>query len=75
MTDPDTVERHEHVDIGFSITIKSKRGTGTRDQDEVKLSVDMEDRPTTEQLENLAGQVENVMNRRRSHDPDGDSDD
>lgn len=72
MTEPDTVERHEHVDIGFSIAIKSKRGTGTRDQDEVKMTVEMEDRPTSEQLKNLSKHVESVMDARRSHDPDGD---
>jgi hypothetical protein len=73
-SEPDVIERHEHVDIGFSCTIKSKRGTGTRDQDEVKMTVEMEDRPTPEQLENFAKHVENVMSMRRSDQPDGDTD-
>jgi hypothetical protein len=72
--EPDTVERHEHVDIGFSCTIKSKRGTGTRDQDEVKMSIEMEERPSQEQLENFTRHVENVMGMRRSDQPDGEGD-
>jgi len=71
MTDePDIIERHEHVDIGFSCTIKSKRGTGTRDQDEVKMSIEMEERPNTDQLENFAKHVGNVMSIRRADQPD-----
>ena len=76
MTDePDTIERHEHVDIGFSCTIKSKRGTGTRDQDEVKMSIEMEDRPSPDQLENFAKHVTNVMALRRNDQPDEESTD
>jgi hypothetical protein len=74
MSDPDTVERHEHVDIGFSCTIKSKRGTGTRDQDEVKMSIEMEERPTQDQLENFTRHVENVMAMRRADQPDTEAD-
>jgi hypothetical protein len=76
MTDsePDVIERHEHVDIGFSCTIKSKRGTGTRDQDEVKMSIEMEERPSQDQLENFAKHVTNVMSIRRSDQPDEEND-
>jgi hypothetical protein len=63
------------VDIGFSCTIKSKRGTGTRDQDEVKMSIETEERPTTDQLENFTKHVEHVMALRRADQPDAEEND
>ena len=38
MTDNhDDIETHEQIHSGVSITAKLKRGSGTRDQDEIKL--------------------------------------
>jgi hypothetical protein len=73
-SDYDTTEKIVQTEVGFSMRVKSKRGTGTRDQDEVTMSVDMEERPTTEQVTNLARHVQAVMDERRAHQPDGDGD-
>jgi len=70
MSDPDEVKHVEHVDRGFELTVKSKRGTGTRDQDEVTISIKQADRPSSNQVENLTKHVEHVMDIRRSHQPD-----
>ncbi|WP_435349018.1 DUF7389 domain-containing protein [Haloarchaeobius sp. HRN-SO-5] len=66
----DTTEKVERTDVGFRLTVESKRGTGTRDQDKVKAELRQEQVPTTEEVENLTRHVEHLMNMRRAHQPD-----
>jgi hypothetical protein len=71
MTEPDTTEKVETTETGYRMTIKSKRGTGTRDQDEVSITA------KTETLEKLQEQrtvirtaVITEMKQQRMHKPD-----
>ena len=69
--DFDTTEKVERTDTGYRLTVDSCRGTGTRDQDTVKLEA------RTETLEELIMErnvvveaVESIMEERRAHQPD-----
>ena len=71
MTEPDTTEKVERTDTGYRLTIESTRGTGTRDQDKVKIEARTE---TWEKLNAdrtaIRTAVEVEMNQRRMHKPD-----
>jgi len=71
MTEPDTTEKVERTDTGYRLTIESTRGTGTRDQDKVKIEARTE---TWEKLNAdrtaIRTAVETEMNQRRLHKPD-----
>lgn len=53
--DPDTVE---NVASGVSITTKLKRGSGTRDQDEIKIKA--KGKTAEEAIENMEAVVEHA---------------
>ncbi len=36
---PSSTEFVKHTDVGVSLTVKFKRGTGTRDEDQIKAKV------------------------------------
>lgn len=74
MTDYDTTRKVEETEIGYRTTIKSKRGTGTRDQDEVRVEARTETYPDPTLLRRMEDDVTMLMNDRRAHDPDGDGD-
>lgn len=68
---PDTTEKVEQTEYGFRLTIESTRGTGTRDQDKVKVEGKAE---TWEKLDEqrlaMRDAVRLEMNQRRLHKPD-----
>lgn len=70
-TDP--TEKIEETETGYSATIKSTRGTGTRDQDKVEITAKTE---TLSQLEDelprLEASVKASMKNRRAHQPDSE---
>lgn len=70
VNDYDTTEKVERTDTGYRLTVESTRGTGTRDQDKVKLEARTEEPPARRDIDLLCGTVEEVMNRRREHTPD-----
>lgn len=76
MSEYDTTEKVEQTEHGYRLTIESTRGTGTRDQDKVKVEGKAE---TWEELNSkrsamrTAVQVE--MNQRRMHHPDQELED
>lgn len=43
MSDDEPDEVKHVIDVGASVSVSSKRGTGTRDQDEVSLELEGED--------------------------------
>ena len=69
--EPDTTEKIERTDTGYRLTIESTRGTGTRDQDKVKVEGRAE---TWEKLNAqrtaMRSAVTTEMNQRRLHHPD-----
>lgn len=71
MNQPDTTEKVERTDTGYRLTIESTRGTGTRDQDKVKLEARTE---TLEKLNRQRSAIRTVvqveMDQRRLHHPD-----
>lgn len=73
-TDP--TEKIEETETGYRLTIKSKRGTGTRDEDTVSVTAKTE---TYDQLHDEASKLEGVvkasMNNRRAHQPDTEDED
>ncbi|WP_435358465.1 DUF7389 domain-containing protein [Haloarchaeobius sp. DFWS5] len=73
--DFDTREKVERTDTGYRLTVESKRGTGTRDEDKVKAELRTEEWPSREQINSLTTDVAHVMERRREHQPDEDGDD
>jgi len=74
MTDDgyDTTEKVERTDVGYRLTIESKRGTGTRDQDKVRAELRTEEPPTATDIGGLAEDVRLAMDRRREHQPDAE---
>jgi len=75
MTDDDTRQTVEETRTGYHVEIESKRGTGTRDQDKVRVELWSEERPGIDMLNELHRDVMQVMNRRRNHQPDAEDDD
>lgn len=67
----DTTEKIERTDVGYRLTVSSTRGTGTRDQDSVKLEARTE---TLEEVllerEAITEAVGSIMDERREHQPD-----
>ena len=74
--DYDTTEKVEQTEYGFRLTIESTRGTGTRDQDKVKVEGKAE---TWEKLDEqrlaMRDAVRLEMNQRRLHKPDQELED
>lgn len=74
MSDNTTHHVNESADK-ITLTTKIKRGTGTRDQDEIRVKVKSDDPETAaQQLHNtvLAIQGENTVNELRSTQPTDD---
>lgn len=70
-SDADTTEKVETTETGYRLTIESTRGTGTRDQDKVKVEGKAETwEKLNEQRTAMRTAVENEMNQRRMHHPD-----
>lgn len=66
------ITRHE----GVSLSIKSKRGTGTNDRDEVKGKVHAQDlEELSEKAPQMREQVNAEMAELRENQPDEDEDD
>lgn len=67
----DTTEKVERTDVGYRLSIESTRGTGTRDQDKVKVEARTETiQELVDQREALRVGVENTMNEIRANQPD-----
>ena len=65
----------ERTDIGVSLTVKLKRGTGTRDQDEVIAKAKgstLED--AREDMDELRGYIRNLAQDARQIQPDPEAD-
>ncbi len=65
----DVVEKLEEFEKGHRLTIKSKRGTGTNDRDEVQIEYLTEDRPSEEERMQVASDVTQTINYLRSNQP------
>lgn len=65
-------EKIEEIETGYRLTVKSKRGTGTRDEDTVSVTAKTE---TLEEIEDesprVHAAVQAMMDNRRAHQPDG----
>jgi len=72
MSEPDTTEKVERTDVGYRLTIESTRGTGTRDQDKVKMEARTEEYPSGEVMSNMVVDVHSLIEERRAHQPDED---
>lgn len=71
MTEPDTTEKVEQTETGYRLTIESKRGTGTRDQDKVSITGKTETlAKLMEQREAMRTAVIVEMKQQRLHQPD-----
>jgi len=66
----DTTRRVEETETGYRLTVKSTRGTGTRDQDKVSLVAKTESLPDPATVTEVCDRVRNAMNQRRAHEPD-----
>jgi len=75
MSDQDygTTEKVERTDKGYRLTVESTRGTGTRDQDTVKAEIRSEEQPSSPEIAQLKHDVRHLMNERRAHRPDAES--
>jgi len=73
MTDTtNTTEKIERTDKGFRLTVESTRGTGTRDQDKVKMEARTEGYPSVELCKDMRTDVAEMMTELRSVQPDED---
>ena len=71
----ETVEYVERTDVGVSLTVKLKRGTGTRDQDEVIAKAKgstLED--ARDDMNELRGYIRDLAEDARQIQPDPDPD-
>jgi len=77
MTDetPQTTKRVEQTEHGYQVTIESKRGTGTRDQDKVRMQARTEGYPDSNMLLKMERDVTDLMEERRQHQPDAEETD
>ena len=70
--EPERSEYVERIDVGVSLTVKLKRGTGTRDQDEVIAKAKgstLED--AREDMDELRGYIRDLAADARQIQPDG----
>lgn len=74
MSDEPT-EKIVRTDEGYRVTIYSKRGTGTRDQDQITVEYRSEQRPSLPTLQTLCEDVRKAMDMRREHKPDQEDED
>lgn len=74
MTDDeyDTTVREERTDVGYRLSVESKRGTGTRDQDKVQAELRSEQPATEGEIAQLCADVRQAMEARRRHQPDAE---
>ncbi len=70
MNDTEIHKTVEKTDTGYRLTVESKRGTGTRDQDKVKAELRSEDRPDPDEQATLICDVIEHMTTLRGYDPD-----
>lgn len=69
--DQDREKKIEEVETGYRMTIKSKRGTGTRDEDTVTITAKTETlEKLNQQAPALEASVTATMENRRNHQPD-----
>ncbi|ESP86866.1 DUF7389 domain-containing protein [Candidatus Halobonum tyrrellensis] len=74
-TNQERIEYVERTDVGVSLTVKLKRGTGTRDQDEVIAKAKgstLED--AREDMDELRGYIRDLAADARQIQPDPESD-
>jgi hypothetical protein len=65
----DTTQKVRRTEVGFELTVTSKRGTGVRDQDEVVMQYKSEGKPTDSDIHELLTRLEYIMDTRRQHQP------
>lgn len=70
--DYETTEKVERTDVGFRLTVESTRGTGTRDQDKVKMEARTEGFPDDDTRRRMRDAVKEEMEERRLHLTNGD---
>jgi hypothetical protein len=70
--DVDTTTKEVQTQEGYELSIKSKRGSGTNDRDEVKQKVKSEDPIEPMEEEALTEQVKRMMAEMRAFQPDED---
>ena len=74
-TDQERSKYVERTDVGVSLTVKLKRGTGTRDQDEVIAKAKgstLED--AREDMDELRGYIRDLAEDARQIQPDAEAD-
>lgn len=72
----DTTETIEETTTGVSVTIKSKRGSGTRDQDTVTIKAHYDDlHEAGDQVKWLNSILNHQLDKARRNDPANDRDD
>lgn len=70
--DYDTEEKLTQTDVGYQLSIKCKRGTGTNDRDEVKGEYRSEEKPTDAEIADLRRQIITEMTELRAFQPDAE---
>lgn len=73
--DFDTTEKVERTDVGFRLTVESKRGTGSYDYDKVKGELRTEEMPTADETAAVNREVRQQMEDLREFQPDEDGGD
>ena len=67
-------ETVEQIEKGYILTVKSKRGTGTNDRDEVTAELRTENRPSEKEKTDLLIDVTESINFLRTNQPDEEDD-
>lgn len=68
--DVDVTEEHVQTEVGYELTVTSKRGTGTYNNDKVKQEVNSKEPIGEIEREAVIKQVKRTMATLRAHQPD-----
>lgn len=71
MKDTQTTEVEE-LETGYKLSVKSTRGAGTRDVDEVRLTAFVTNYPDAALREKMVQDSNDIMEAKRAHQPDGE---
>lgn len=74
LEDVPVTEEHVQTEVGYELTVTSKRGSGTYDNDKVKQEVNSKDPIDEVEREAIIKQVKRTMTELRSHQPIADRD-
>jgi len=69
-SDANVEKKVRHLETGYEVTVTSKRGTGTYNNDKVEHELRTTTPPTDAELDEMSERVAQQMNQLRENQPD-----